>query len=105
MYKRQIEHLDELGDLCRKYLIVELMGKHSNIIFCTPDDKIIDSIKHISAQISSCLLYKSIFKFACGYCLTDFTAHSGGLDSGYRSILNKRYNRIIGLTKGAGTDG
>ena len=29
------------------------MGKHSNIIFCTPDDKIIDSIKHISAQISS----------------------------------------------------
>ncbi len=49
----EIEHLDELGDLCRKYLIVELMGKHSNIIFCTPDDKIIDSIKHISAQISS----------------------------------------------------
>lgn len=30
----EIEHLDELGDLCRKYLIVELMGKHSNIIFC-----------------------------------------------------------------------
>ena len=46
----EIEHLDELGDLCRKYLIVELMGKHSNIIFCTPDDKIIDSIKHISAR-------------------------------------------------------
>lgn len=49
----EIEHLDELGDLCRKYLIAELMGKHSNIIFCTPDDRIIDSIKHISAQISS----------------------------------------------------
>ncbi len=30
-----IEHLDELGDLCRKDLIVEIMGKHSNIIFCT----------------------------------------------------------------------
>ena len=29
-----IEHLDELGDLCRKTLIIELMGKHSNIIFC-----------------------------------------------------------------------
>ena len=25
----QIEHLDEMGDLCRKRLIVELMGKHS----------------------------------------------------------------------------
>ncbi len=49
----EIEHLDEMGDLCRKLLIVELMGKHSNIIFCTPDNKIIDSIKHISAQVSS----------------------------------------------------
>ncbi|MBP3926503.1 MAG: NFACT family protein, partial [Clostridium sp.] len=48
----EIEHLDEMGDLCRKLLIVELMGKHSNIIFCTPDNKIIDSIKHISAQVS-----------------------------------------------------
>lgn len=49
----EIEHLDEMGDLCRKYLVMELMGKHSNIIFCTDTDKIIDSIKHVSAQISS----------------------------------------------------
>ena len=49
----EIEHLDELGDLCRKVLIVELMGKHSNIIFCTPENRIIDSIKHIPASISS----------------------------------------------------
>ena len=48
-----IEHLDEMGDLCRKILIVEIMGKHSNIIFCTEDGKIIDSIKHVSAQMSS----------------------------------------------------
>ena len=48
-----IEHLDELGDLCRKDLIVEIMGKHSNIIFCTSDGTIIDSIKHVSAQMSS----------------------------------------------------
>ncbi len=49
----EIEHLDELGDLCHKLLIVELMGKHSNIIFCKEDGTIIDSIKHISAQVSS----------------------------------------------------
>lgn len=48
-----IEHLDELGDLCQKKLIVEIMGKHSNIIFCDKDYKILDSIKHISAQVSS----------------------------------------------------
>lgn len=48
-----IEHLDELGDLCRKTLIVEIMGKHSNIIFCDDKGMIIDSIKHVSAQMSS----------------------------------------------------
>jgi predicted ribosome quality control (RQC) complex YloA/Tae2 family protein len=49
----EIEHLDDLGDLCRKKLIVELMGKHSNLIFCDEEGMILDSIKHISAQISS----------------------------------------------------
>lgn len=49
----EIEHLDELGDLRQKELIVEIMGKHSNIIFCDENQKIIDSIKHVSAQMSS----------------------------------------------------
>ncbi len=49
----EIEHLDEMGDLCKKYLIAEIMGKHSNLIFCTDTDQIIDSIKHVSAQMSS----------------------------------------------------
>ena len=48
-----IEHLDELGDICRKTLIIEIMGKHSNIIFCNDKGMIIDSIKHVSAQMSS----------------------------------------------------
>lgn len=49
----ELEHLNELGDLCRKKLIIEVMGKHSNIIFCDGQDKIIDSIKHISGMVSS----------------------------------------------------
>ena len=49
----EIEHLDELGDLRTKTLIVELMGKHSNIIFCNSDGVIIDSIKHVSSMMSS----------------------------------------------------
>lgn len=49
----EIEHLDEMGDKKRKKLIVEIMGKHSNIIFCNEEDIILDSIKHISAQVSS----------------------------------------------------
>ena len=49
----EIEHLNDLGDLCKKELIVEIMGKHSNIIFCDDNGMIIDSIKHISANMSS----------------------------------------------------
>lgn len=49
----EIEHLDEMGDLKRKKLIVEIMGKHSNIIFCDETDMIIDSIKHVSGLVSS----------------------------------------------------
>lgn len=49
----EVEHLDEMGDLRHKTLIVEIMGKHSNIIFCGEDDTIIDSIKHISGLVSS----------------------------------------------------
>ncbi|GHU63213.1 fibronectin-binding protein A [Clostridia bacterium] len=49
----EIEHVNELGDYCRMYLIMELMGKHSNLIFCNEQRIILDSIKHISAQMSS----------------------------------------------------
>lgn len=48
-----VEHLDEMGDLRRKTLVVEIMGKHSNIIFCDSEGTIIDSIKHVSAAVSS----------------------------------------------------
>lgn len=49
----KLEHLDELGDLRTKFLIIELMGKHSNIIFCDEDMKIIDSIKRVNQFVSS----------------------------------------------------
>ncbi len=47
-----VEHLDEMGDTKEKILSVELMGKHSNIIF-RDGDKIIESLKHIPLSISS----------------------------------------------------
>lgn len=49
----EMEHLNEMGDLCRKKLIVEIMGKYSNIIFCDENDTVIDSIKRVSALVSS----------------------------------------------------
>lgn len=49
----EIEHLNEMGDVCRKVLAIELMGKHSNIIFYDDKKTIIDSMKHVSAMVSS----------------------------------------------------
>ncbi len=49
-----IDAYDELRVLKNKTLIIELMGKHSNIILVhTEDRKIIDSIKRVSLNISS----------------------------------------------------
>ncbi|MBQ9267661.1 MAG: NFACT family protein [Clostridia bacterium] len=47
------EGLDDFGDKRKIHLIVELMGKHSNIILTNNDNKIIDSLKHVDAEMSS----------------------------------------------------
>lgn len=47
-----IECRDELGDLSLKRLVVEIMGRHSNIILVDEKDHIIDSIKRITGDIS-----------------------------------------------------
>ncbi|MCR4568182.1 MAG: NFACT family protein [Pseudobutyrivibrio sp.] len=49
----KIQHLNEMGDVTFKYLYVEIMGKHSNIIFCNEDNMILDAIKHVPSSISS----------------------------------------------------
>lgn len=47
------ENSNELGDKETKVLIIEMMGKHSNIILVTDTNTIIDSIRHIDFEISS----------------------------------------------------
>ncbi|MBR1629149.1 MAG: NFACT family protein [Lachnospiraceae bacterium] len=48
-----IEHRDELGDRAKKYLYIEIMGRHSNIIFCDSEGTVLDAIKHVSFSTSS----------------------------------------------------
>ncbi len=48
-----LSRLDEMGDDCTFHLILELMGRHSNIILTDEQYIIIDSIKHIGASVSS----------------------------------------------------
>ena len=105
----EIEHLDELGDLCRKSLIVEIMGKHSNIIFCNEKGMIIDSIKHVSAQMSSVreVLPKRIF-YPGYYEKRESTWHTGGkfhtgtslqTNAGRKSDLQQFYRNQSGCRR------
>jgi len=47
-----IEAMDEMGDMSTKVLLIEIMGKHSNIMLLDKG-KILDSIKHVPPSVSS----------------------------------------------------
>ncbi len=49
----ETEGLNELGDMSIKKLIIEIMGKHSNIMLVDENGKILDSIKRVSHDTSS----------------------------------------------------
>ncbi|MGM9936651.1 MAG: NFACT family protein [Candidatus Ornithomonoglobus sp.] len=51
--KISVESYDELGDLTTKQLIIEIMGRYSNIILINSENRIIDAIKHIDESVSS----------------------------------------------------
>ena len=91
----EIEHLDELGDLCKKYLIVEIMGKHSNIIFCNEDNRIIDSIKHVSAQMSS---VREVLP-GRDYFIPDTMEKLNPLDASFADFATALVAKPIGLAK------
>ena len=46
----ELECFNELNDLVNKKLIIELMGKHSNIILTNDNNMIIDSLRHLSIE-------------------------------------------------------
>jgi len=47
------EGRNELGDLCVKSIIVEIMGRHSNIILVDENRRIMDSAKHVDFTVSA----------------------------------------------------
>ncbi len=48
-----VESANEMGDITTKKLILEIMGKHSNLILTDENDKILDSIKRVTHEKSS----------------------------------------------------
>ena len=49
----EFEGYNEMNDKETKYLVIEIMGKHSNCILINSNYKIIDSLKHVDDSISS----------------------------------------------------
>lgn len=49
----EVETYNELGDLVTNKVIIEIMGRHSNIILVSPNGIIYDSVKHIDFTVSS----------------------------------------------------
>ncbi|QQK76694.1 fibronectin/fibrinogen-binding protein [Salicibibacter cibarius] len=47
-----IEGTDEIGDRENKRLVMELMGKHSNLLLIDNDDKIVECMKHVPASVN-----------------------------------------------------
>lgn len=48
-----VKSRDELGDLTKKRIIIEIMGRHSNIILVDPEtNTILDSVMHVTHGIS-----------------------------------------------------
>ena len=47
-----IQAINELGDAVTRTLVVEIMGRHSNIILRNQDGRIIDAARHIGEDIS-----------------------------------------------------
>lgn len=50
--KLTIETYDAVGDFVRRYLYLELMGKHSNLILTDENDMIIDALKRVDIHKS-----------------------------------------------------
>ncbi len=51
--KIKIQSLNDFGDMTEKTLIIEMMGKHSNIILVNDENKVLDCIKRINFEKSS----------------------------------------------------
>lgn len=47
-----IENRDELGDLRMRTLVLEIMGRHSNLMLINYDGRIIDALRHVTDDIS-----------------------------------------------------
>lgn len=107
----KLEHLNEMGDPAVKHLMIEIMGKHSNIIFIDDDNRIIDSIKRVPPHLSS---VRTVLPMA-EYFITSQDGKSDPFSIGYGEFIQKLtqkdtpaykalYSNLIGLSPASASD-
>ena len=48
-----IDAMDELGEMSRYRLVLECMGRHSNLILVSPDGRVIDCMRRVDFEMSA----------------------------------------------------
>jgi len=90
-----IEARNELGELIKYNLIIEIMGKHSNIILTTAaDNKVIDSIKRVS-------MYQSRVRQVLPGLIFDYLPSN---KHNLHSLSSEQFHRIITELRDANKD-
>lgn len=90
-----IEARNELGELIKYNLIIEIMGKHSNIILTTAaDNKVIDSIKRVS-------MYQSRVRQVLPGLIFDYLPSN---KHNLHSLSSEQFHRIITKLRDANKD-
>ena len=72
------EHMDEMGDIGTKHLIIEIMGRQSNIILTDSDMKIIDLVKRVMPDLSEAISSDDDKKVRILYPGQEYTPPDGG---------------------------
>ncbi len=105
------EGMNELGDIVDKKIIIEIMGKHSNIILVNENNKIIDSIFHVNHEMSRVRLVQPGMDYQnppSQTKLSPLNFSKENLLEVYNNSLGKIdniiFNNILGLSKQSATE-
>ena len=102
----ELEGFDDINDIISKKLIIELMGKHCNIILLNDENIIIDSLRHINNNNSTHIViphikytYPAISKKNFLQCLDFKEFYNEIKDTNLEDIPSKISNTYNGISK------
>lgn len=100
-----IETHNELNDVIIKTLVIELMGKHSNIILIKPNYEIIDSLRHLNKLDNSIrdilpgCKYETLNNEKKDFYISTFDDFYSFINSSQKSASLSISNGFIGISK------